>query len=350
MGKLTLLIIHLLFWINTGASPAPTLNNPGKLFENDSLLDLHIKGNLKTLFNDRLDDMTYHPITISYIDNGQQVTIPLKTRTRGNFRRQKANCTYPPLLLNFAKETSANTIFEGQDKIKLVMPCGDDDFVVREYLVYKLYNEVTEKSFRARLVRLHFYDEGRDKELNNFYGILLESDDDMAKRNGMKIIDRDMLPPQIAEKESYLRMALFEYMIGNCDWSVPYRHNTRIIAFDSLSIPYIVPYDFDHSGFVSAPYAYPPEELKLSSVRERRFRGYCVEQLSALKPAIDFYNRKKNDFYNIITNSPYASSRFLKSIFKWMDEFYDTINNDKKAQKDLLYPCTSTNEFVIKGY
>src|SRR5690606_35226948 len=149
------------------------------------------------------DDEQYHPVSLSYSDqDGQVVSIPLKSKTRGNFRRQKANCNYPPLLLNFVKKLTKNTLFEGQDKMKLVMPCTNDDSVIREYLAYKLYNLVTEKSFRARLVRITLFDEEKNKDAGDFFGFLLEEDDQMAERNGMKIIEKKMLQPQVMEKEN----------------------------------------------------------------------------------------------------------------------------------------------------
>ena len=324
--------------------------NENGLFSHDSVLNIRLTGNIRTLLRDRSDEGQYHAVSISYADeDGQTVSIPIRSKTRGNFRRQKSNCTYPPLLLNFVKKLTKNTLFEGQDKMKLVMPCTNDEFVVREYLAYKLYNLVTEKSYKARLVRVSLFDVQKNKEEGNFFGILLEEDDQMAERNGMKIIEKKMIQPQAIEKETFLKMTVFEYMIGNCDWSLPYLHNTRIMAFDSLSIPYVVPYDFDHSGFVSAPYAHPPEALNLSSTRERRYRGYCVEDLNEYKPIIDFYNRKKPEFYKTITDCPQASSRFVKSTISWLDDFYTTINNEKYLANDFLFPCRQQVDYIIKG-
>jgi hypothetical protein len=350
------LLLYIFIAIISGTAPSQypvnniTVTKDEGLFSHDSVLNIRLTGNIRSLLKDRGDDGQYHSLTISYADqNGETVTIPLRIKTRGNFRRQKSNCTYPPLLLNFVKKITKNTLFDGQDKMKLVMPCTNDEFIVREYLAYKLYNQVTEKSFRARLVRVSLFDDTKKKEEGNFYGMLLEEDDQMAKRNGMKIMDKKQIQPQAMEKESFLKMTVFEYMVGNCDWSIPYLHNTRIIAFDSMSIPYVVPYDFDHSGFVSAPYAYPPEVLNLSSTRERRYRGYCLSDFKEYTSTIEFYNRKKEEFYKIITDCPQANSRFVKSTISWLDEFYSTINHPKKLENDFSYPCKLQVDFIIKG-
>ena len=349
------LLLYFIIAIVAHSQPSPaTINsfneNQNDLFSHDSVLNIRLTGNIRSLLKDRGDDEQYHPVSLSYSDqDGQVVSIPLKSKTRGNFRRQKANCNYPPLLLNFVKKLTKNTLFEGQDKMKLVMPCTNDDLVIREYLAYKLYNLVTEKSFRARLVRITLFDEEKNKDAGDFFGFLLEEDDQMAERNGMKIIEKKMLQPQVMEKENFMKMAVFEYMIGNCDWSLPYLHNTRVIAFDSMSVPYVVPYDFDHSGFVSAPYAHPPEALNLRSTRERRYRGYCINNISEFKPIVDFYNRKKEEIYNTIRSCPQANARFVKSTIDWLDDFYATINNEKQLSNEFLFPCRQQVDFIIQG-
>lgn len=148
----------------------------------------------------------------------------------------------------------------------------------------------------------------------------------------------------------FFKMAVFQYMIGNTDWSVPYRHNIRVLAFDSLSIPYTVPYDFDHSGIVSAPYALPPEELGLSSVRERRFRGYCMKDRETLEEVVHFYRRKKANFYAVYKECRLIDARYLNATEKFLDEFYETLNDPKKLSAALSFPCKGGEaNIVIKG-
>ena len=105
--------------------------------------------------------------------------------------------------------------------------------------------------------------------------MLLEDENKMAKRNGGISITRKMRPNQ-TEPNTFLTMAVFQYLIGNTDWSVQYMQNIKLVAADSIAVPVAVAYDFDHSGMVNAPYAKPAEELRMSSVRERRYRGYCI--------------------------------------------------------------------------
>ena len=90
----------------------------------------------------------------------------------------------------------------------------------------------------------------------------------MANRNHMLAVENKLQPERIQTLD-FLKMAVFEYLIGNTDWSVSIF--TKLIASDSLSLPNAVPYDFDHAGIVSAPYPKPAEARQLISVRERRY-------------------------------------------------------------------------------
>jgi hypothetical protein len=331
----------------TRESTAPSVS--GGLFDSDQILNLKLSGNIRSLFNDRGDEGDYHPLVLTYKEeDGSEMTINLRAKTRGNFRRQRANCTYPPILLNFTRKEGKPSLFDQQDKLKLVTPCAGDNYVIREYLVYKLYNLLTPKSYRARLARVTFYDTEKKKE-TTFYSVLLEEDEQMAKRNGLTLLERKNINGENTETETFLKTAVFEYMIGNTDWSVPFLHNIRIVSFDSTSVPSVVPYDFDHSGIVNAPYALPPEQLELKSTQERRFRGYCITDWKTLDEVIATYNRLKDDIYKVYTTCPLLEARYVKSTTKFLDEFYETINDPKKLRSEFSFPCKNGADYIIKG-
>src|SRR5688572_20655742 len=196
----------------TIANAQATENSSNGLFDREEVLTLKLSGEIQKLLKDRGDDMQYHSITLSYLAaDSNKVSFPIRAKTRGHFRRTQGNCRYPPLMLNFSKgETPENSIFTGQDKLKLVTPCTDDKYVVNEYLVYKLFNLISEKSFKARLVHVIYDDNG--KESKPQYGILLEQEDDMARRNNAVIIEDKLVRPEQTKGEDFLKMAVFEYL------------------------------------------------------------------------------------------------------------------------------------------
>lgn len=330
---------------------AQTAKAPGKgLFDNDSLLKITLSGNLRDLMTDKSDKPQNHPVAVSYMQDGKEFSVNAEARTRGHFRRTMGNCSYPPLLLQFSKsDTLASSIFKEQEKLKLVMPCVGDDYVVREWLVYRIYNLVTPKSFRARLVSVELYDTKKKKSTSPFYGILLEEDKQMAKRNKDVLVKR-LLRPEETDPTSFLKMAMFEYLVGNTDWSVQYQ-NIKLIAPDSLTTPVTVPYDFDHAGLVSPPYAKPAEELNMHTVRERRYRGYCVPDMQKFDDVIALYNKLKPEIYKLYTDCTLLDAKYVKSTTKYLDEFYETINNPSAFKKEFSYPCdkNGTGKVVIKG-
>ncbi|HMG93961.1 MAG TPA: hypothetical protein VK589_28070 [Chryseolinea sp.] len=321
------------------------------LFATDDILEIRLSGDIKSLMDERTADSKYYPITLSYKDNGNSRQVPVKVKTRGHFRLDRANCFYPPLMLNFSKKKELPAPFTDQDKIKLVTPCKAERYVVQEYLVYKLYNLVTPKSLKARLAKVIYEDSVRGKTTEPLYGILLEDDDQMASRNEAFVTEKKIFRPEATHRDDFLKMAVFEYLIGNTDWSVQYRQNIKLIAKDSMSVPSTVAYDFDHAGIVHAPYAKPAPELMLTSTTTRRYRGFCIDDMTAYKEVFALFNDLKGSIYEVYSGNALLDEKYIKTTLKFLDDFYDTINDPKKAQKEFLYPCakSGTGNVVIKG-
>jgi len=344
--------LHALLFVACFFFLSSALGQSSVLFDTDEVMEFTLRCDLKSVLKDRGDDSQYHPATIHYQTDQNAMNIPLKIKTRGHFRKIAGNCTYPPILLNFEKSsTPKNSVFVGQDKVKLVTPCRGDRYVIHEYLVYKLYNLITPKSFKARLVKVIYQDTVKNKSSDPYYGILLEEEEQMAARNLSLSLEQYGLPPESTQKGDFLKMAVFQYMIGNTDWSVQFLQNIKLIAVDSTSLPTTVPYDFDHAGIVRAPYAHPAPELQMSSTLERRYRGYCIPDMKQFTEAFETFNQLKDDFYALYDGNPLLSSSYQKQTLKFLDRFYETINDPKKAQRAFSYPCdrSGTGNVIIQG-
>ncbi|MCC6282903.1 MAG: hypothetical protein IT262_20020 [Saprospiraceae bacterium] len=322
------------------------------LFDSPKILRISLSGNLRPLLNNRDAEPKIYPLELSYTKTDSSIcSIPVEVRTRGHFRRLRGNCDYPPLMILFPEEgPHRSTIFREQQKLKLVMPCAEDKYIIQEWLVYQLYNLLTPSSFRARLVEVTLLDDKRKKPGKPFYGFLLEEEDQMARRNGMVAVER-ALKPQQTRREDFLTMAVFEYMIGNTDWSVQYQQNIKLIAGDSSSVAIPVPYDFDHSGIVNAPYAAPAVELQMNSIRQRRFRGYCIQDMQVFDPVVAKFNLLKKDIYGTYTGCSLLDAKYIKSTINYLDAFYAVINDPKSLKSEFSYPCDlkGTGNVVIKG-
>ena len=320
-------------------------------FDDDDILHFKLVGNLSDLFNDRTDNIQYHPLLLQYREKDSTlISIKLMAKTRGHFRRLKQNCKMPPLLLNFSKgEKLKNSLFDKQRKLKLVVPCRGDEYVIREWLAYKVYNIITEKSFGARLVQVDFEDSSSRRKTETHYCILLEDEDKLAERNKTFVWKRRMLNMKDMEKDEFKKMAVFQYMIGNTDWGVPYLQNIVLISGDTTQTVYAIPYDFDHAGIVDAPYAGPPEELEISSVRDRLYRGYCESDKKNFAETFDLFNRVKKDIYNVYTACPMLKPKYLKFVMSYLDDFYRTINSSREIETEFLKPCKTNIRVEMKG-
>lgn len=322
------------------------------LFASDEILELKLSGNIKDALRDRSAKPAKYSATISYETvNKTTINLPIRLQARGNFRKQKDNCRYPPLWIHFGKTVAKKrSIFSLQKKMKLVMPCQDDEDVVKEWLVYKLYNLFTPMSFRARLVKVSWQYSSDGKVQGPYYGMLLEEDKQLANRNDMVEV-KHRLTPQHAQQLPFLEMSVFEYLIGNTDWSCQFLHNIKLLAADSVAVPFTVPYDFDHAGIISTDYAHPAEMLDLSSVRERRYRGFCVADLRSFEPVIKKFKNMKKDIYALYNNCELLNKRYLKFVNRYLDDFFETLDKPKEWQDAFTYPCKveGSGNVIIKG-
>lgn len=321
------------------------------LFGSDDVFHFKLVGKLNDLFNDRRDNSSYHPVLLQYMQKDSNlVSIKLSVKTRGHFRRLKSNCKMPPLLLEFPKEEkNKNSVFENQRKLKLVVPCQGDDYVIREWLAYKIYNLISEKSFRAKLVQVDFEDSLKQRKTETHYCFLLEDEQKVAERNDAYIWKPKMLAMQNTNKEEFKKMAVFEYLIGNTDWSVPYLQNIVLIATDSTHRPFAIPYDFDHAGIVDASYAGPAPELGINSDRDRLYRGYCETDMKNFAETFKLFNQLKDSIYNLYKDCPLLSKSYVKFVYRYFDDFYKTINSERSVEQEFGKPCREAVHVELKG-
>lgn len=328
---------HLLLAQQTGTPTGTPTGVPKVLFADEAPLSCTLVARMQAINRDRAKPKTEQvaqkfPAQFSYAPSpADTVRLPVTLSVRGNFRRDGANCKFPPLYLNVPKKAAKHTLFAGQNKLKLVTHCQLDEYVVREYLVYRLYNLLTDLSFRARLTRVTYADSLRKKPTETHWGLLLEDADDLAKRNHAKLT-KLRTKAQFADSLTMATAAVFEFMIGNTDWSVPFQHNFRILIDSTKARPLVVPYDFDHAGIVDARYARPAGQLGIESVRERLYRGPTYPA-SLLNRVFEQFVTLKPQFYALYQTNPHLSKEYIRDTVQYLDEFYRTISDPKEAKR-----------------
>jgi len=338
MRKLQLLIaVILMLCAQAALCQAGKQIDSATFFRDEQPFEMVLSTDLKNFVNKKMTKAE-QPATVTFtFPDSLTIKEDIRINTRGKFRLE--NCQMPPILLNFKNQSSPRLRPLG--KLKLVVGCGsgfeDEQLIIKEYLAYKMYNMLTEKSFRVRLVKIKYEDSRGKMKSYSQYGFLLEDVDDMAARNKCKELEDVAIQTESTDRKQMTLVALFEYMIGNTDWSVPAFHNIKLIqaAKNPQAIPIAVPYDLNHCGFVNAEYAVPPEDLGIESVKDRLYRGF-PRTMEELQEAIAVFNSQKKAIYALIANCEWLSKGNKKETTNYLDGFYKTVDNKNAVRHTFI--------------
>ena len=281
-------------------------------------------------------------LQINYSDT-QTITKNIRVKARGNFRR--GQCKFPPIFLNFKTDPMENNELEGIKKIKLVTHCSsaksDENYILKEYLAYKIYNILTEKSFRVRLLDITYIDTGKKGNNYHNYGFLIEPEELVAERNKSIEIDPVLMREQNVVEEDADRVALFQYMIGNTDWRIKGGHNMKCLKSLTQITDKVIPlpYDFDFSGFVGTNYSFPQSWTSIKEVTEREYMGYCRDDEQEYLDNINYFLNDKDKIFELIDNFKMLDEREKKSLSKFIQDFYYEISSPEKFVQTLESQC-----------
>lgn len=320
---------------------------PEKLFENNETFTISISAPWRDIVrNAKVQDP--YPATMQFTDSlGKTHSLPLTIERRGITRQ--VVCKYPPIKLRMNKEDMKGTTFRGQDELKLVTHCDKgerwEQYYVKEYLTYRFFNEITEKSFRARPLSITYVDSENNSVDDPRFGFFIEDISDVAKRNELKKEDDAEIKRSRLDNLHASRVALFEYMIANVDFELlsgpkddKCCHNARLIGTEDGSVVSPIPYDFDSSGFVDAHYAMPNEFLGIRSVTQRLYRGLCSHN-DTLEEARQEYIAKEAAIMGLVNNETRLTARTSKTANKFLGAFFETIKDDAEYQKKIIGKC-----------
>lgn len=312
------------------------------LFSSQDPIVMRLSTDLKRLIDDRDDDREEQPATIRYLDaSGQEVTIELQVEPRGNFRKEKRNCSFPPVRLNVRTGDMNGTVFEGEDKLKLVTPCREgrsvyQEYIFKEYLAYRMFNELTPVSFQVRPLDLTYEDALGEKDPIHVWAFVIEDNERLAARHSSTMGAFEQLHPAGADGDYAQLVAIFQFMIGNTDWSPVVFHNVELLRTEDARY-LTVPYDFDFSGLVEARYASPDPDLGIRSVTERLFRGFCLDYVD-LEPIKALFNERRPAIEDDVVSLTVAES-IHGDVLDYLEEFYRILNDPSRWRRNVDEVC-----------
>ena len=317
------------------------------LFDSDEVLEIRLSGPLGTISSDRKDaERQEHPFIVR---TGDQ-EVPVYVRVRGKSRT--IHCEFPPLRLRFEAGDAAGTVFEGEEKLKLVTHCrsGRDHYennLLDEFTAYRIFNLVSDMSYRVRLLRVTYED--TDNELGKldrpYYAVILESDDGLAQRTGASILKVPGVVYSRLEPGQTARMSVFHYLVGNTDWSLVAApdenccHNVDLLQKDDAVLP--IPYDFDRSGLVNAKYAKPAEGARIRKVTMRLYRGYCRSPIDDVAAGLDAIVALRKPIVELARSVPVVGKESAEERAQYIDRFFEEAVDDrekllKRFEKDCI--------------
>ena len=319
-----------------------------QLFSNHDVLEITITTDYKTLTRDIGSNPEYHQGVISYTLPGfDTVSVNARLRTRGEFRKSRENCDTPPLRIKFNKKSTRNTILQGHKDLKLVTHCRKnskvyENYILKEYLSYRIYNYITDFSYKVRLLKVTYRDIKGEVDPFTRFGFFIEGTKKMTKRNSAVEIETTGISKEITDSDISNLFFLFQYMIGNTDWSILYLHNVKMLAIGkSKYVP--IPFDFDFSGAIGTSYALPDSILPIESVRQRCWRGPGRTQ-EELAPVFEIFKEKKEEIYTMYRNFSHIKEKQIENILKYYDKFYAIINDPRKIKREFGQTCSSSSK------
>ncbi len=309
-----------------------------ELFESNDILSLTMEYNIKKFRKDRGNKRDYHPAILSYVDStGKTITIHTEIKARGKLRRMFLKCTVPVFKIKFNEKDIPNTIFANQKSLKVVTHCKNkpkryESWYIQEYLIYRMYNILTDISFRVRMAQITYKDNAGKSEPFTRTAFFIESYKRMAERIKAKTTKVNSISLPDADFAASTLVSVFQYMIGNTDWSIRSGHNIKWVLMGEINRYHPIPFDFDLSGIINADYARPDERFPIRSVRERFYRGFS-KSMPQFQRTFTLFKLKKEEIYKLYNDFPLISDSDRKRALKYLDGFYKIIDNEKLVKR-----------------
>jgi hypothetical protein len=331
------------------ATHAQTFGEADPLFLSNEPLELRLAAPLDTLMKERPDEDELAGEATWTAEDGTSVTVQVDVRTRGNYRRQADVCRFAPVRLDFKKSEVQGTLFDGQDKLKLVTHCKsrskrNAQFLLREYAAYRMFNTLTDLSFRVRLLRVSWENTEKAGEVFEAPAFLIESEERLAHRVGLPYAALPSTEPGSLDPAYTNLSSLFHYFIGNTDYSPVAGargkdccHNSTLFgAVEEALFP--VPYDFDMSGMVNADYAAPNPRFGLRDVQSRLYRGRCPFN-AHLPASIAAFDEHRDALYAVLDSVDGLADWSRRDMSRFMDKFYAVTGDPEDVREQIMEKC-----------
>ncbi|MBP6794008.1 MAG: hypothetical protein KA143_03090 [Saprospiraceae bacterium] len=333
MRKIILMLLVLLTLQVTSQTPKSIFDC---IYSASGIPTIKLEANWNKVINQKMSE-DYFPAKIEMPCGDKTISYDVRIRARGNMRKQV--CYFPPIKIDFKNgDLEKAKLDTAIDKLKVVFQCKEgnvnNELLMREKLGYEIYKVINPDYFILhKQVKFECIQEGKLKYTLN--ALIIEDEGEIADRVKAKIIESGRVMTSALDKDTYMRMVFFQYLIGNTDWSIPNKHNIEMIKVPAVAKVIPIAYDFDYAALVGAPYAIPHESLPIKSIEERYFMGHGVTESDALSTA-KYFVEKKEAIYKTVDDCDGLEAKAKSSIKRFFDGAYSMFENEKLTKKSFV--------------
>lgn len=322
---------------------------PDPLFRSAGILDITLTAPFSVIDSNRDKDQEYEG-SLSYTNAaGEQLDFDVTLEVRGNWRLEKENCRYSQLWVDFKRRQTQGTLFENQNRLKLVVQCGRRNsyagYIIKELQAYQLFAEISEINLDTRLLNVTYVDSRRSSSSRTHLAFFIEHHNRVAERFGLNEVELYRIQPAQLNPRQGTLVSLFMLLIANTDYSIirgsdggECCHNAKLLRHRDGEY-WVLPYDFDSSGYVDTNYATPPDpRLRISRNTRRLFRGFCVSP-ETLNDAITVVQASRDRINSIVGDTTYVGERVANRSLKFVANFFEIIDDPKKIERQIIRAC-----------
>jgi len=349
-----IVVLSMLFCF---APPLIAQDEESTLFATNEVLDIKLIVDFDTLCRPReVDNCEYAPTDIFYkTREGEERSIPAEIRIRGGWRSRKNHCKVPPLFVRFIEGKTSGSPFAGEKILPLTTHCKSrrsvsisggstkgsayEQYVLKEYLGYRIFNIIDDKSIRVRLLHIEYVQPGKRGKTIQRYAFFAEHFNAMAARYHAELLPGGSFDHERINLTAIDNVALFNFMIGNTDSSIVRERNVVLIGVpeaDAQQFP--VPFDLDMAGLVDAEYSGVSPRLNFRNPKQRMYLGFC-------HPQVDFDALFKRFLENeaaiiaLPNEIPGMSRSSRKKTRKYLKQFFAVLNSEKDRAEHIIDAC-----------
>lgn len=222
--------------------------------------------------------------------------------------------------------------------------------VLDEYTAYRIFNLISDASYRVRLVRITYSDtDEKLKDLEReYYGFFIETDVELAARLGGQVAEISGIHYSHLDDHQTTLGFVFQYLIGDTDYSLLTAesedmccHNVDLFDVDGQLVP--VPYDFDFSGLVNAAYAKPNAVVKLKRVTQRRYIGYCLSSMKSVESSLRQVVALKNEILAVAKDTPVLAAKQIARRLRFLEGFFEEAEDEEALLRKFSRECLGPN-------